>query len=115
MMSPTLTLILIYLKNSSMLANNIEIELELTYLARRFPKEIAGVNPKRLLDIYVPENDPRPYIRLRQKANTYEVTKKKPINDNDYSEQLEQTISLDAPEFEELVGTNLRRFNYRPL
>jgi CYTH domain-containing protein len=88
---------------------NLEVELELTYLACEIPAETKYVQPKRLLDIYVPENSDRPFIRLRQKGNEYEITKKKPINDDDVSSQTEQTIPLDQDEFEALAAVSSRK------
>ena len=87
---------------------NLEIELELTYLARELPAEIAGISPRRLFDIYVPEQISRPFIRLRQKGDQYEITKKKPLNDNDSSIQSEQTIPLDKEEFSALSTSSKR-------
>jgi adenylate cyclase len=90
-------------------AENRLVELELTYLARNIPKEILDTNPFRLLDIYLPETKPRPFIRLRKKGDEYEITKKQPISDNDYSEQTEQTISLDREEFNTLATVSKLR------
>ncbi len=87
---------------------NLEIELELTYLARSLPVEISDVAPKRLLDIYVPEISNSPFIRLRKKGNEYKITKKKPIDDNDASRQSEQTIPLDHDEFDALSVASKR-------
>lgn len=88
---------------------NQEIELELTYLAREIPKEIAGIVPKKLLDIYVPETADRPFIRLRQKGEEYEITKKLPISDDDFSVQTEDTIVLSQEEFEALSVSSHRQ------
>ena len=92
-----------------MVPNNLEIELELTYLAREIPAEIRNVLPKRLVDMYVPENADRPYIRLRQNGDEYEITKKKPIDENDFSRQTEQTIPLDNEEFTALAISSRRK------
>lgn len=89
--------------------DNVEVELELTYLAREIPKEINGVKPSRLLDIYVPENSSAPFIRLRSKDDKCEITKKKPIDKNDFSRQTEQTIPLEKDEFEALAVSSGRR------
>jgi CYTH domain-containing protein len=89
--------------------DNIEIELELTYLACEIPKELKGATPRKLLDIYIPENADRPFIRLRQKDQRYEITKKRPIDDEDASRQTEQTIPLDQVEFAALSIASQRR------
>lgn len=91
------------------MADNVEIELELTYLAKKIPEAINSAKPERLLDIYVPESADRPYIRLRQKGGRYEITKKKPVNDNDSSVQTEQTIPLEREEFEALSTASSRK------
>lgn len=89
--------------------DNIEIELELTYLAKEIPAEVSGAAPVELMDIYVPEDAPRPYIRLRQKGKKYEITKKKPIDSSDFSRQTEQTIPLDEIEFNALSKSSSRK------
>lgn len=91
------------------MADNVEVELELTYLAKKLPKELQGVTPRRLLDIYVPEDADRPFIRLRRQDSQYEITKKRPINDEDASRQTEQTIPLDEDEFVALSKASNRK------
>ncbi len=88
--------------------NNVEIELELTYLARNFPDGMTGVAPQRLVDTYVPEDAARPYVRLRQKGTQYEITKKQPVDEQDLSNQTEQTIPLLKDEFEALCRASRR-------
>ncbi|HTB49275.1 MAG TPA: hypothetical protein VK712_04290 [Verrucomicrobiae bacterium] len=90
-------------------ALNIEIELELTYLARKIPGELNGVTPQRLVDTYVPENAAKPYVRLRQKGTQYEITKKQPVDESDFSHQTEQTIPLKKDEFDALCKASRRR------
>ena len=56
-----------------------EIELELTYLAAEIPSEVVGINPKTLLDIYIPaDRNVHSKLRLRKKDDCYEITKKVP-------------------------------------
>ena len=86
--------------------NNQEIELELTYLARKIPEEINGVTPKRIFDVMVPEGVKHPHLRLRQKGEKYEITKKHPVSEEDPSVQLEMTIPLEAREFEALAKSS---------
>ena len=89
---------------------NSEIELELTYLASQIPEEIRGVEPKHLLDIYIPEDpDTHSHLRLRQKGDSYETTKKVLLDAGDASEQMEYTIPLDAEEFEALSSVSDKR------
>jgi CYTH domain-containing protein len=91
------------------MTDNVEIELELTYLARRIPVEVKNVTPQRLIDIYVPEESDYPCIRLRQKDEKYEITKKKPVNRDDFSVQTEQTIPLEEDEFRALAKASGRK------
>lgn len=86
-----------------------EVEFELTYLAREIPSEVAGVAPTEMLDVYVPEDVDHPRLRLRKKGDKYEITKKKPVEDGDASVQVEQTVPLEADEFEALAKSSNRR------
>lgn len=89
---------------------NTEIELELTYLAKKLPAEIDGATPKRLLDIYVPESGvAHARLRLRQKGDKYEITKKLPLESNDASTHSEVTISLTEAEFTALSTASNKR------
>ncbi len=83
---------------------NQEIELELTYLAKSIPNEIKNIKPIRITDVYVPESLSHAELRLRQKGNKFEITKKSPIHDRDSSEQLEQTIPLSEQEYRDLAS-----------
>lgn len=84
-----------------------EIELEHTYLAARLPEEITGATPKRLVDVYIPEiSGTHPHLRVRQKGDNYEITKKSPVTEGDSSVMLEQTIPLDSTEFKYLSGAS---------
>lgn len=73
---------------------NQELELELTYLAKELPAEIGSAEPIRIVDIYVPETAQRAQLRLRQKGDKYEITKKTLLGQKDASRQIEQTIPL---------------------
>ncbi|HSX17860.1 MAG TPA: hypothetical protein VLE51_00695 [Candidatus Saccharimonadales bacterium] len=79
-----------------------ELELELTFLAKYLPKEIDGIEPTMLKDIYVPESAPHPNLRIRQNGNSFEITRKQPVSEGDASAQTEQTITLDKAEFDDL-------------
>lgn len=88
---------------------NQAIELELTFLAKRIPSEIEGVTPTRIVDIYIPDTSEHSHLRLRQKGDRYELTKKTPIQSGDASAQLEQTISLSQLEFEAIAVISQKR------
>lgn len=86
-----------------------EIEYELTFLARALPPEISGLKPKRLVDIYIPEDmSVHPHLRLRQKGGSFEITKKQPVADKDSSTQIEITIPLEKEEFDTLATGSQR-------
>jgi CYTH domain-containing protein len=87
-----------------------EIELELTYLAAQLPDEIKGIEPKRLMDVYVPESGvAHARLRLRQKGSKHEITKKVPLRDGDASAHTEMTIPLDEKEFAALISVSQKR------
>jgi adenylate cyclase len=87
-----------------------EIELEFTYLASALPAEIHSVTPKRLVDVYVPEGVvDHPVLRIRQRGDVLELTKKVPINAGDFSAHYEMTVSLNRPEYDALNTVSKRR------
>lgn len=87
-----------------------EIELEFTYLAAALPAELAGVTPKRMVDVYIPEETgTHPHLRVRQKGAKYEITKKSPAVEGDSSVMNESTIPLDSTEFEYLSKAGTMR------
>lgn len=88
---------------------NQELELELTYLAKELPAEIGSAEPIRIVDIYVPETAQRAQLRLRQKGDKYEITKKTLLSQKDASRQIEQTIPLSKDEFLALSKASSRR------
>jgi CYTH domain-containing protein len=88
----------------------VEIERELTFLASSLPVEIENVTPKRLVDVYIPESGvDHPHLRLRQKGDTYEITKKTQIQEGDASTHHEMTIALDEKEFSALASASKKR------
>ncbi len=88
---------------------NQELELELTFLAKDLPKGIEKVKPTRIVDIYIPDTPEHSHLRLRQKGEKYEITKKTPVVEGDASEQIEQTISLTQEEFTALSSCSKKR------
>lgn len=89
------------------------IEYELTYLAKKLPKDLKKSPSKILIDIYFPNNVIHPNLRLRQKGDKYELTKKSPINKKDASLQTEETIELTKEEFEALAKGDGKRLKKR--
>ena len=58
---------------------NQELELELTFLAKALPQDIKTVRPTRIVDVYIPDTPEHSHLRLRQKGDKYEITKKMPV------------------------------------
>lgn len=84
-------------------AGNISIEIELTFLAKYLPKEIATLEPDEMIDAYVPQQYGRPHLRIRKRGDSYEITKKLRIEGKGFSEHTEQTITLDEVQFKTLT------------
>ena len=92
------------------MTQSTELELECTFLAKALPVEIKGATPKRLIDIYIPESGTdHPRLRLRQKGDDFELTKKTPVQDSDASAHNEITIPLDVVEFNALSKSSAKR------
>jgi adenylate cyclase len=92
-----------------------EIELERTYLAKFLPEGLKDFPSKEIKDIYIPETEEHPILRIRKRGDKYEITKKQPVNGNDSSEQYEHTISLTKEEFltlEQVKGKIVRKIRY---
>jgi hypothetical protein len=87
---------------------SLETEIELTFLARFLPPEVENIKPIIMEDIYIPENSKFPMLRLRKKDDSYEVTKKSPIKEGDFSEHTEHTIELDNQEYTALKQSSSR-------
>lgn len=88
------------------------IELEKTYLCPEVPTRYISGEPVRMVDIYIPETASHPTLRLRQKGDRYEITKKTRIN-GDPSRQLEETITLTKEEFDALSSSSHRKIEKR--
>jgi CYTH domain-containing protein len=92
-----------------MTSANTSIELELTFLAKRLPTELVDATPMRLVDIYVPDDlSVHPHVRLRQRGDRFELTKKTQILNGDASRHFEWTIELTADEFDSLAAGHTR-------
>ena len=88
---------------------NQELELELTFLVKELPESIKTVKPTRIVDIYIPNTPGHSHLRLRQKGEKYEITKKMPVVEGNASEQIEQTILLTKEEFVALSSCSKKR------
>ena len=91
----------------------VDVELELTYLARELPEGLAGSPSKIITDVYFPEQLAHPTLRLRQNGDSYEMTKKVIAEGTDSSHQLEHTIKLDQAEFDALAHAPGKRVTKR--
>ena len=92
-----------------------EIETERTYLARELPKDIANSPSKLIVDVYYPASAPHPTLRVRQRGDTYEITKKTQVDAVDASQQTEDTIPISAEEFAALTknpGKRVAKMRY---
>ena len=85
-----------------------EIEYELTFLAKKIPDEIKGVNGIPMHDIMVPDTVPHPHLRLRHQGDSYVITKKVPVQSGDSTEMIEETIPLEEVEFEALAKSSTK-------
>ena len=85
------------------------MEFELTFLAKEMPPEIKGISGELFTDTYFPETGVRhPNLRLRQKGDVRELTKKIQLADGDASVHQELTVPLTKEEYSGLVGDNKR-------
>ena len=87
-----------------------EIELERTFLARELPAGLDRARSLVIRDIYIPETADHAVLRLRQKGEKYEITKKEPVVGDDSSQQYEHTIPLTQVEFEALATASRKDF-----
>lgn len=91
-------------------------EFELTYLARSLPETLFSFPSIEILDIYIPASVDHATLRIRKRSEVYEITKKQPVQGNDSSHQIENTIPLTKAEFEELSqiqGKRVRKIRYQ--
>jgi len=92
-----------------------EIEMERTYLAREIPQGIKSTKPKEIIDIMFPIDAVHPQLRLRKHGDKYMLTKKYPVDQSNVCIQVEETITLSKPEYEEfakLPGKRIAKDRY---
>lgn len=92
---------------------SVELEREKTYLVSKLPADLSLNNSALLRDIYIPEGVGHARLRLRQKGDSYEMTKKIPVIDGDSSRQTEHTIPLTREEFEALATSSQKSLQKR--
>lgn len=91
----------------------VELEREKTYLLKRLPKDLQNCKSEVIRDFFVPASAEHPILRLRQRGDHYEITKKQPLNEGDASKQEEHTIQLTKSEFEALTTGETKQFSKR--
>ena len=74
------------------------IEREKTYLLKEVPAGLSACKKRVVLSLYIPADDPHPKLRIRKNGDSFEMTKKAPVDDNP-SICEEQTIKLSEQEF----------------
>lgn len=87
-----------------------ELELEKTYLLKALPAHLKDCRSEVIRDAYIPGASEHPVVRLRQRGERYEITKKEPNDGVDSSRQTEHTIPLSKDEFEALLLSNAKTF-----
>jgi len=90
-----------------------EIELEKTYLVKSLPVGIQKARSVLIRDIYIPESVGHAHLRLRQKDDSYVITKKYPVAGEDSSKQYEHTIELEKAEFDAMAKCSNKDFTKR--
>lgn len=87
-----------------------EIEFEKTYLLKSLPSGIKQAKSVLIRDIYIPNTVSHAHLRLRQKDDTFVITKKQPVSGSDSSKQYEYTIELNKEEFGALAKCSNKDF-----
>lgn len=82
------------------------IELERTFLLKKIPEGLKNCKFKEIIDIYIPQSEIHPKLRIRKNGEKYEITKKEPASEGDFSKFIEQTILLKEKEFLALSHIN---------
>jgi CYTH domain-containing protein len=78
-----------------------ELEIEISYLPKRLPDGLNEIQPVRITDIYLSDDiDLSNKLRLRQKGDKYELTKKINLAPDDLSRQQEYNVPLTKKEFD---------------
>jgi len=89
------------------------IEIEKTFLVKKIPKNISSYKSEKIKQGYISPS-PSP-LRIRQKGNKFELTKKIPLKKGDFSSVNEINIPLTEYEFNKLwplVKKSLEKTRY---
>jgi CYTH domain-containing protein len=79
-----------------------EIEIEKTYLAKFLPSDLFKSKSVKMVDLYIPKESEHCKLRIRQKDDSYTITKKTVVKPGDSSVQTEDNIIINAAEFKAL-------------
>jgi len=89
------------------------LEIEKTFLVKSMPPDLSGYQSFKIKQGYISPS-PSP-LRIRQKGGKYELTKKLPVKEGDFSVAQEINIPLTKFEFEKLwpmVEKSLEKTRY---
>jgi CYTH domain-containing protein len=78
------------------------LEIELTFLVASLP-DLTGCKRRKMRDMYFPAGVTHPVLRIRQKGDTFEFTKKTQLDPNDASTQREENVDLTKAEYDALA------------
>jgi adenylate cyclase len=85
------------------------LEVEVAYLAASLPPGLEKCPREDMIDIYFPDTVEHPKLRIRQKGDSYELTKKTQADPNDAGAQYEENVALTADEFAALAKGHGRK------
>ena len=89
------------------------IEIEKTFLIKKIPQKLSSYKSVTIRQGYI-SSTPSP-LRIRQKGDKYELTKKIPLKDGDFSSVNEINIPLTKEEFNKLwtlIEKSLEKIRY---
>lgn len=79
-------------------------EIEATYLAAAIPAGLENCEHQIISDTYFPAAAPHAHLRIRQKGDQFELTKKTQVDPNDAGNQREENITLTLEEYGALAA-----------
>lgn len=91
------------------------IEREKTYLVKYIPVELKDCKQEEIIDIYFTIKTIGSSLRLRQRGDKYELTKKHQLVPGDASSLIEDSVQLTKAEFTTLSkasGKGIRKVRY---
>lgn len=90
------------------------LENERTFLVRRLPEDLYLYPSEGILQGYITHEDaPSSVLRVRQKGQSFELTRKSLVSPGDYGCYEEQTISITEQEFKQIWPCVLRSLRKR--